>query len=685
VSFLQWTFLFGAVAVVGPIVAHLLAKPRFRRIPFTMLRFLRSGQQESHSRRKLRDVLVLLLRCTIIVLLAVLFARPVVRVRAAPQKQRALYHLALDDSVSLAYRDGTTSLHERMIGAALDHVARAPEEAQFSLFGLASGRTVPGLSRRQAVGEIKRWALVPKSARLDDFLPALRQADRAAQPGDTLWAVLLSDFTPNVLRQFERIREGSRVDELRYEALVPTGPVSNAAIVEARVTGTADNQLSLDVTVANWGETRQQRELSVAAPDVKGTAVKLDLAPQQRRVVRMQMDAGPALARSGGACLPVELTLTPGDNLAADDAYRVAVYVPGATTTNVLVVHRGEETFLFETALQALAGHGAAKGLSLKKVRESRLAAADLDWADVAVFASIPGELSCPVTAFKSHLAAGGSLVFFATESANRQIAERLLHDGLLPGIPEKWVQGAMYPEPQPGTSECPGLSEPTARSLLNYRFDKVALKGYWSCRVPPDAECVWQLTNGAGFLYHKAVERGSSILVNTSIDDSLGLLAKSHAWVAFCRFLIGETSEVRQFCFHTEERPILNLPDALRLAQQTSLGIENCDGSRARAAGAGTRLLLPAPVGVGWMKTVSEPTLYAAVNLPGDETEVSKPAEATVAAAMKRAFVSGADRRQVAVQAGVKSQDKPLWPVFAWAAILLLLLEPAITNRLKR
>jgi hypothetical protein len=66
VSFLAWTFLFGSVAVVGPIVAHLLSKPRFRRVPFTMLRFLRRGQSQSHSRRRLRDLLILLLRCAII-------------------------------------------------------------------------------------------------------------------------------------------------------------------------------------------------------------------------------------------------------------------------------------------------------------------------------------------------------------------------------------------------------------------------------------------------------------------------------------------------------------------------------------------------------------------------------------------------------------------------------------------
>ena len=71
-SFVNWIFLFGGLAVAGPVIAHLLARPRFRRLPFTMLRFLHTGQFESQSRRKLRDLLILLLRCAIIVLIAML-------------------------------------------------------------------------------------------------------------------------------------------------------------------------------------------------------------------------------------------------------------------------------------------------------------------------------------------------------------------------------------------------------------------------------------------------------------------------------------------------------------------------------------------------------------------------------------------------------------------------------------
>ncbi len=684
-SFLQWTFLFGAGAVVGPIVAHLLAKPRFRRVPFTMLQFLRTGRQESHARRRLRDLFILLLRCTIIVLTAVVFARPVLHVRAEPHKHGSVHYLALDDSMSMAYRDGGQSLFERMVETAAEHVREAPEDAAFSICGLASGRVVPGLSRTQAIMEIKRLAVVPKSTRLADLFSTLKQARRTTPPDDTLHTTIFSDFTPSVLRQLERLPEPAVVDGLKYEMVAPAKPIHNAAVVEARVVAVSDSKLDIDIAITNYGATAQRRDVAVKAPDLKPVSTKVDLAPHERRVVRVQMDRGLSAHRPNQACLPVEATLEPKDSLAEDDVYRLAVCIPRGTATNILIAHQTDDTFLFETAVQTLSRQGTMKGLSLKRAMEGRLTSQDLDWADVVVFPSPPGEPSCPVAALKSHLATGGRLIFFATQAGNRQIAERLVREGLLPAVPEKWIEQTTYPQPGPRAGGWAAFTDQTIKSILNYRFDSIALKGYWSCRTTPDAECVWQLANGAGFIYHKPMERGSSILVNTSIDDSLGLLPKSRAWVAFCSFLTGATDQVRQWSFVTEDRPAVTMPDSMRAARQTSVEIENCDGSRARAACDGTHLLLPAPAGPGWMKTLSEPALYAAINLPAGETDMARLNDEAVAAAMKRAFVVGGSRGQVPVQADVRSQNKPLWRLFAWVVVLLLLLEPAVTNRLKR
>ncbi len=684
-SFLGWTFLFGAVAVVGPIFAHLLSKPRFRRVPFTMVRFVRAGQHESHSRRRLRDLLVLLLRCIIITLIAVLFARPVLNVKAAPQPHKAIHYLGLDDSASMAYRDGGSTLFERMIDKAVDAVRQAPGDALFGVYGLASGRLSEGLTGSQAIAEIKRLPVVPKPARPADFIQALRQAAEAASPGDRISAVALSDFTPAVLREFERVREPAAVAELSYEILAATRSVSNAAVVEARAIGLVENKLDVDVMVANCGDVEQHRKLTMMSRDRLPVSSDVIVAPGRRRLVRMQMDLGPVAQGATPACLPVELNLEPGDGLAVDDVYRVAICIPQTATTKMLLVDRAEEAFLFETAIQALARQGPAGTLVLRKVRAERLQAEDLQWADVVVFSSLPRDFTCPTALLRSRLTRGGRLIFFATDIGNLQVSELLLREGLLAALPQKWVGGIAYPEPQPVAGRSISLGEQAAKALANYRFDKIALTGHWQCQVPTESECLWGLSGGAGFVYGRSFNSGSTILVNTSIDGSLGLLAKSGAWVAFCRFLAGESDRVRQFCFRVDERPVLNLPDAMRTPGRTAVAIETCEGGRAQAAVERGRMVLPPARGMGWTKTLDEPAIWAAVNLAEGETDMSQPEAQVVADAMTRAFVTGAGPKRTTVRAGTAVERKPIWKGFAWAAILLLLVEPAIANRLRR
>lgn len=698
-SFLAWTFLFGAVAVVGPIVAHLLSKPRFRRVPFTMLRFLRAGQSHSHSRRRLRDLIILLLRCAIIVLIAILFAQPVVRVRAKPQVQKAVIHLALDDSMSMAYRDGSRTLFEQMVEKALDRIRQAPEGAAFSIYGLASGRSSHKLTRSEAITAVKQLKVVPAAVRLTEFFSALDQAGRAAAPGDVVSAVILSDFTPSTLRAFEQVQTPASVDEIQCEPVTPAAPAENTAIVAARVASVTGDTLNLDVTLAHYGTTQRQCTLLAQLPD-RGSAGKqeLSLAPGQHKVVRLQIGLDARLKRSDQSCLPVELSLSQKDGLAEDDTFRVAVYVPRATRTNVVLVHRGDEAFLFETAIQALAGSGSLEHLSLTKVPQGRLTARDLDGADIAVFSSLPTGPSVRAGDLKAFAQRGGKLVFFTAGVQDLEPSKLLSREGLVAAQPQRWVQAIAYPEPRPCTGVPLDLDEQAARSLSNYRLDQVALKGYWLCQPATQAQCLWRLSGGEGLIYGMPCGHGLSLFVNTSIDDSLGLLAKSAAWVAFCRCLIGQPDQVRQFCFSTGERPVLRIADRGTQGaeykmrdERAAVSVENCDASKAKAAAQGNLLLLPPPAGLGWMKTTDGPALYAGINLPAGETDLTAPAQERIADIVQRAFVRTKGRgpeagRAYSLQPAASSfQQRPVWPIFAWAVMILLVLESAVANRLKR
>jgi hypothetical protein len=698
VTFLQWTFLLGAIAVAGPIVAHLLGKPRFRRVPFTMLRFLRRGQSQRYSRRQLRDLLILLLRCMIIVLIAVLFAQPLLSVRAEPIRHRSVHWLALDDSMSMAYRDGPQTLFDRMIEMSLDYVRRAPEDATFTICGLASGRMSHGLAKAQALAQIKQLKPVPAGVGLAELSSTLKQARKAAPQGQMLSLLLLSDFTPSVLQALERVPAPAAVDAMQYEHVGPREAVGNTAVRGARVAALHGRKLSLDVTVCHYGVTERQCTVTAAGNANLPSGIKtanqeigvprVTLAPGQPRVLRLEMELGSAGQSGNQTCWPVELRLTPADNLGVDDTYRLAIGAPSdAARTSIVVVHREDETFLFETALQALSNSGTLAGLNLKKVPEDRLAGSDLAGADVVAFASVPQLQDYQAAALKAVVQQGGRLVFFTNDVPRSETVQPLWREGLLPALPQRWVAQTIYPEPRPAAGVSLDLDSRAAKSLVNYSIDKIALKGHWQCEPAAQAECLWRLAGGAPFLYGLAVGPGLSLLVNTSIDGSLGLLAKSPAWVAFCRYLVGRDEPARQFCFAADERPVLYVPSypAKAGTPNTTVAVENCDGSRGTAAVRGSRIFLPAPTGLGWMKTIDEPVVYAGINLPAGETDIRPPADGAIADAVRRAFITDTREDPVLAQAQPAVRQEPLRRYVAWTAILLLLSEAALANRLRR
>jgi hypothetical protein len=211
----------------------------------------------------------------------------------------------------------------------------------------------------------------------------------------------------------------------------------------------------------------------------------------------------------------------------------------------VLVVGEDRETFLFETALSVLAG-GHRTGGQTRTVQEERLTQGHIQWADAVVLSSLPGGSSRRLDWLAEHVRQGGRLIVFATRGIRREVADRLSRDGSVAAVPERWVEEVCSPAAQPVSGADGLIDEAIARSLLNYRLDRVALKGFWQCRTPGGADCIWHLSNGAGLIYAVSQDGGTSLFVNTSIDDSRGLLAKSGAWVAFCRMLLGQTDRQR-------------------------------------------------------------------------------------------------------------------------------------------
>jgi hypothetical protein len=77
--FLQSSFLWALAAVSIPVIIHLFNFRRYKKVYFTNVRFLKELKQESKSRSRLKEILVLLCRCLAVTCLVLAFAQPVYR------------------------------------------------------------------------------------------------------------------------------------------------------------------------------------------------------------------------------------------------------------------------------------------------------------------------------------------------------------------------------------------------------------------------------------------------------------------------------------------------------------------------------------------------------------------------------------------------------------------------------
>ena len=76
----QW-FLAGTAMALVPIIIHLVQRRRIRKVVFSSVRFLRTMSRRVVRRRRLTELLLILLRTLALAALALAFARPFFRER----------------------------------------------------------------------------------------------------------------------------------------------------------------------------------------------------------------------------------------------------------------------------------------------------------------------------------------------------------------------------------------------------------------------------------------------------------------------------------------------------------------------------------------------------------------------------------------------------------------------------
>ena len=677
-SFIQALFLLGAAGVVGPIAAHLLARPRYKRVPFTMIRFLRTGETETQSRRQIKNLLVLLLRCAIIVMLALFFAGPerlLVKSDAAAA-QRAF--VAIDDSLSMAYGDSMT----RAIADAREAIRSAPADARFDMFALASGETARDADRLQADAFVSTLTPVPLKAGVTTFISAVRAASKS---GATITAHVVSDFTPEMRAALDAIADPALVDSYTYTRVGPDTTPGNVAITEVRAYPAAEASLSVSVGLANYGP--HAVDVVVGGRIGEGALVETQarLAGSEQRSLQLRLP----MPQDVEPFLPLEISISPNDELPQDNRYFVGLAGSETRAEHVVIFAANErESFLVKTALETLADSNPLNGITVQVLTHAQLDANAVRNASVIVLTSAPDRAVMGVDELAAFVRGGGRLIAFANKDLKPAFYESLAKADAFPAIPGGANAAPLQLVGDFGSASMGDPMSPDGaaiRALRNYGLERLPFESAYAVRAAEGGQILWPFNTGEGFVVYKACGRGTAILVNTSADDGLSPLMKSPAAVAFVNYLLGGGLQLQQYAFDAGET--VRLPASgfeLAHAQpDQTFYVESPNGKQATAQWLNQTLSVPSVTELGWVRTKATPVRYAGVNVSAGETDLQVPPSARLDILIQRLF---ATRDAIAAQdTDRRQQRKPLWPGIGWAALALIVVDVFVSNRITR
>ena len=279
-AFLHPTFLYALAALAIPVIIHLFYFRRFRKVYFSNVRFLREVKEERSMRSRLRNLLVLLIRCLAVAALVIAFAQPFIPAEEGVRTGRKAVSVYVDNSFSMAAESDRAPLLQLARDRARDIVAAYGPEDRFQIItNSASGRSQRLVGQEAALEEIEAIRVGPESRPLSQILDR-QQAALASDDLDYALAYLVSDFQRNVtdlaitdtavsvnLVPLEALRSRNvAIDSVWFDAPVPQLGQSNLLLVRVRNYG--DEPLdNVRLSLGYEGQNKPEGTLRLPAND----------------------------------------------------------------------------------------------------------------------------------------------------------------------------------------------------------------------------------------------------------------------------------------------------------------------------------------------------------------------------------------------------------------------------------
>ena len=272
-SFLAPLFILGALAIAAPIVFHLIRRTSKEKIPFSSLMFLVPTPPRVTRKSRLENILLLLLRCAVLGLLALAFARPFLRnpLNAGQAKGAATRTVVLIDTSASMRRE---NLFDEARARAVEIIRQASAADQIAVYAFdRNARTVltfeewtkASLNERKSLAEQRLATLKPtwNNTHVGNALLAAIEAIEAerANPAAASRVVIISDMQEGARLEGLQGFQWPKQTQVSVVAVRTKRPTNAGAQLIAQAANTAQPSETVRVRVNNSSESRQEQFL----------------------------------------------------------------------------------------------------------------------------------------------------------------------------------------------------------------------------------------------------------------------------------------------------------------------------------------------------------------------------------------------------------------------------------------
>ena len=420
-SFLHPWFLLAGLGIALPILAHLLNRFQVQRTDWAAMRFLDRSVRVRSRQLKLRDLLLLILRCLALLLLIFALARPSWRGDTAswiPGEKRAGVIIALDASFSMQHGAQGQSRFDRALKqlAVITNQIQTGDPVTLLLLGgreklIASNMIYDGERWQALLQNIKatpasiEWDAIPK--RLGELAEAMNA------PAKEIYLITDTQQRDWKNRSPEFDSALQDLNALATVFLVPVpGDDKNLAVTDmtlvsgiVRKGGIARYQ----ATVKNFG-TEPASNIEVRCR-VEGTQIDSKMIPLIAAGSSETVSLFVPFHNAGATRITAEIS---GDFLESDNIRRTVSVVRDHISILCVDGSDGDAGRLISASLLARSDATATEETTVRCIPWLAFPAEDLSKTDVIILADIPEITVDQVTQISRYVREGNGLVWFA-------------------------------------------------------------------------------------------------------------------------------------------------------------------------------------------------------------------------------------------------------------------------------